>query len=158
MSDIASSSKDSFAIQSSMTAINNTNRANKLQGGYNQAAIRVGKQGLKVKKIVSAYYMKKLQDGGTTELSPYLIFLNSLPKNLSNYDPNYRMKDFWEFNGRPKNFKEGIDKGMFTLKYDGWHAGSVALNPETGDYEFMKSSSHPSIIDELNWYNSDDGK
>mgnify|MGYP006982746272 CR=1 FL=1 len=35
MSDIVNSAKNSFAIQSSMTNINNNRRANKLQGGYN---------------------------------------------------------------------------------------------------------------------------
>jgi hypothetical protein len=45
---------------------------------------------------------------------------------------------------------------MFTEYEDGWHANSVAENPKTGEIEFMKSSSHPSIQKELDWYNSDD--
>ena len=45
---------------------------------------------------------------------------------------------------------------MFTRFDDGWHANSVAENPNTGEIEFMKSSSHPSIQKELDWYNSDD--
>ena len=45
---------------------------------------------------------------------------------------------------------------MFTQFEDGWHANSVAKNPKTGEIEFMKSSSHPSIQKELDWYESDD--
>ena len=155
MSDIASSAKDSFAIQSSMTGINNNRRANKLQGGYNQAAVRVGRQGIKIKRIVSAYNMLvKLQKGGTAK-DPFNDFLTSLPLNLQD-TTNYRMKDYWEYNGRPKNFNEAIQKGMFTYEQDGWHAYSVQENPATGEIEFMKSSSHPTLQKELDWYNSDE--
>lgn len=66
MANIADSARDSFAIQTSMTNINNTSRANRLMGGYNQGAMRIGRQGLKIKKIISAYNMlqkmNKLKD------------------------------------------------------------------------------------------------
>ena len=156
MSSIASSAKDSFALQSSMTNINNNRRANRLQGGYNQAAVRVGRQGLKIKRIVSAYNMSvKLQKGGTIK-DPFKYYLQSLPLNLQD-TTNYRMKDYWEYNGRPKDFKEAIQKGMFIQEKDGWHAYSVQENPATGEIEFMKSSSHPNHHMEVDWYNSDDG-
>lgn len=156
MSDIVSSAKNNFAIQSYMTNINNNRRANKLQGGYNQAAIRIGRQGLKIKRIVSAYNMlMKLQKGGTIK-DPFNDYLSSLPLNLQD-TTNYRMKDYWEYNGRPKNFDEAIQKGMFTQEQDGWHAYSVQENPATGEIEFMKSPNHPTIQQEIEWYNSDDG-
>lgn len=155
MSNIASSAKDSFALQSSMTNINNNRRANRLQGGYNQAAVRIGRQGLKIKRVVSAYNMSvKLQKGGAIK-DPFNNFLTSLPLNLQD-TTNYRMKDYWEYNGRPKDFKEAIQKGMFIQEKDGWHAYSVQENPATGEIEFMKSSSHPTLQKELDWYNSDD--
>lgn len=155
MSDVASSAKDSFAIQSSMTNINNNRRANKLQGGYNQAAVRVGRQGLKIKRIVSAYNMAvKLQNGGKPK-DPFEVFLTSLPTNLQD-TTNYRMRDYWEYNNRPKDFNEAIQKGMFTQEQDGWHAYSVQENPATGEIEFMKPSSHPTLQKELDWYNSDE--
>lgn len=155
MSDIAGSAKDSFAIQSSMTNINNNSRANKLQGGYNQAAVRVGRQGMKVKRIVSAYNMAaKLQKGGTVK-DPFDEYLITLPQNLQD-TTNYRMRDYWEYNGRPKDFNDAIQKGMFTQEQDGWHAYSVQENPGTGEIEFMKSSSHPTLQKELDWYNSDE--
>lgn len=155
MSGIAGSAKDSFAIQSSMTNINNNRRANRLQGGYNQAAVRVGKQGLKIKRIVSAYNMSvKLQNGGKPK-DPFEVYLTSLPTNLQD-TTNYRMRDYWEYNNRPKDFNEAIQKGMFTQEQDGWHAHSVQENPATGEIEFMKSSSHPTLQKELDWYNSDE--
>ena len=155
MSDVASSAKDSFAIQSSMTNINNNRRANKLQGGYNQAAVRVGRQGLKIKRIVSAYNMAvKLQNGGKPK-DPFEVYLTSLPTNLQD-TTNYRMRDYWDYNNRPKDFNEAIQKGMFTQEQDGWHAYSVQENPATGEIEFMKPSSHPTLQKELDWYNSDE--
>ena len=151
MSDIAGSAKDSFAIQSSMTNINNNRRANKLQGGYNQAAVRVGRQGLKIKRIVSAYNMTvKLQHGGKSK-DPFEVYLTSLPTNLQD-TTNYRMRDYWEYNNRPKDFNEAISKGMFTQHKDGWHAKSVAENPKTGEIEYMKSSNHPTRYMESDWY------
>ena len=56
---------------------------------------------------------------------------------------------------------------MFTLEDDTdesgkrikrWHAKSVAFNPETGEYEFMKSYNHPNLKKELEWYDSDKAK
>lgn len=155
MSDIAGSAKDSFAIQSSMTNVNSNRRANKLMGGYNQAAVRVGRQGLKIKQIVSAYNMSvKLQNGGKPK-DPFEVYLTSLPENLQD-TTDYRMRDYWEYNNRPKDFNEAVQRGMFTQQQDGWHAYSVQENPGTGEIEFMKSSSHPTLQKELDWYNSDE--
>lgn len=36
------------------------------------------------------------------------------------------------------------------------HLRSVAENPETGQYDFLKRKDHPSLQAELDWYNSDD--
>lgn len=38
------------------------------------------------------------------------------------------------------------------------HLKSAYFNPETGEYEFMKSKNHPTLKYELEWYNSDDPK
>lgn len=155
MSDIASFAKDSFAIQNSMSSINGNSRANRLQGGYNQAAIRMGRKGLKIKRMISARNMTAKSQNKPKD--PYETFLVSLPTNLQNTD-NYRMKDYWEFNGRPKNFGEAIAKGIFTFEDDGlWHSYSVSENPNTGEIEFMKSDTHPTHQLEIDWYNSDEG-
>ena len=41
---------------------------------------------------------------------------------------------------------------MFTLEDDGWHARSIAENPETEEIEFMKSATHPTVYMETDWY------
>lgn len=38
------------------------------------------------------------------------------------------------------------------------HLYSVYKSPETGEYEFMKRKDHPTIQQELDWYNSDEGR
>jgi hypothetical protein len=88
-------------------------------------------------------------------------FASSLPKNLRPTDNDgYNMRRYWELNGKPENFLKGSSLHMFNLVKDddglNWHAGSIAQNPETGNYEFMKNSSHPAHYMELDWYNSDD--
>ena len=74
MAAIADNAADRFAITDSMAAINNNRRALALQGGYNQSAVRVGKQGMQLPIIKRAKQIlynigqiensSKLQDGG----------------------------------------------------------------------------------------------
>jgi hypothetical protein len=93
----------------------------------------------------------------------YAAFTETLPNNLKpREDSSYDMYRYWVLMGRPKDFNEGIDRNMFSEVTDNngtfYHAGSVARNPETGNYEFMKHSSHPNHYMELAWYNSNDPK
>lgn len=163
ISDIAEEATDRFNIRNSMAAINGNNYALQLQGGYDQRAVRVGRRGLKVesvtkaKEILSKYkeqQTNQLQQGGT--LDPFEHYLSTLPENQRD-SINFRVKDYWIFNGKPKDFKEARRRGMFTQEKDGWHASTIAWNPETGEGEFMKSPDHPSIQYEIDWYNSDNG-
>lgn len=111
--------------------------------------------------------IEEFQEGGRLDtLYDYVYYLSTLPKYQQN-ESNYRVKDYWRLNGKPKDFEEAVKKGMFTLEDDidesgkfvkRWHAKSVAFNPETGEYEFMKSADHPTLHYELEWYNSDDAK
>lgn len=157
MGEIADDATERFDIRNSMSAINGNRRALAMQGGYDSSSVRVGRQGLSIKNIVAAKRVVsalKYQQGGKVK-DPFDIYLQSLPENQRD-SSNFRVKDYWEFNGRPKNFDEAVMKGMFTQYEDGWHANSVAENPATGEIEFMKSSSHPSHSKEIDWYNSDD--
>ena len=163
ISNIADEATERFAIRNSMSAINGNRRALAMQGGYDQASIRVGKSGLKIntieraKNILSKYKKQQtnqLQQGGT--LDPFEHYLSTLPENQRD-STNFRVKDYWIFNGKPKDFKEARRRGMFTQEKDGWHASTIAWNPKTGEGEFMKSPNHPSIQQEIDWYNSDDG-
>jgi hypothetical protein len=63
------------------------------------------------------------------------------------------VKDYWIFNGKPKDFKEARRRGMFTPDKKGfYHARSVSENPETGEIEYMKASNHPTRYMESDWY------
>ena len=163
ISNISDEATERFAIRNSMSAINGNRRALTMQRGYDQASVRVGKSGLKIntieraKSILSKYkeqQTNQLQQGGP--IDPFDQYLESLPENQRD-STNFRVKDYWIFNGKPKDFKEARRRGMFTQEKDGWHASTIAWNPETGEGEFMKSPDHPSIQQEMDWYNSDDG-
>ncbi len=157
MSDIANNASDRFSIRNSMAAINGNRRRFHMQGGYDQSAVRVGRHGMIIQDLQRARRINnatKYQKGGKVS-DPFESYLQTLPENQRD-STDFRVKDYWEFNGKPKNFDEAVFRGMFTLFDDGWHANSVAENPNTGEIEFMKSSSHPSIQKELDWYNSDD--
>lgn len=157
MANIADMASDRFSLRNSMAAINGNRRALAMQGGYDQSAVRVGRNGLSFQNIDTAKRVVstlKFQHGNKMK-DPFYIYLQSLPKEQRD-STDFRVKDYWEFNGRPRNFEEAISKGMFTKQPDGWHANSVAENPLTGEIEFMKSSSHPNHHMEVEWYNSDD--
>lgn len=159
ISNIADEATERFAIMDSMSAINGNKRAFAMQGGYDQASIRVGKSGLKIntieraKNILSKYKKQQtnqLQQGGT--LDPFEHYLSTLPENQRD-STNFRVKDYWIFNGKPKDFKEARRRGMFTQDKAGlFHARSIAENPETGEIEYMKASSHPTRYMESDWY------
>lgn len=171
MQDISSDTQEAFALRDSMSAINGINREYRMQGGYDPTNTRVGRSGIKIENINRAKEIlsslpksQKLQSGGKIE-DEFKQYLNSLPEDQRN-TANFRVRDYWEYNGRPKNFEEAKSKGMFKQEEDfdengnslgySWHAFSVAKNPTLDEYEFMKSSSHPSVQKELDWYNSDD--
>lgn len=104
------------------------------------------------------------QNGGTlTDDEKYEIYRNSLPANLANSDPKvYRLRRFWELNGKPPVFAPYPDENgdlLYTFNNNDklWHTGSVAYNNDTDEYEFLKNSNHPTIKGEIDWYNSKDG-
>ena len=167
MTNIADETTKRFNIRDSMAAINGNRRKYYLQGGYNQANMRVGKSGMsielieKAKKIVSE--PRKLQIGGVIK-DPFEYYVSTLP--IAQRDSsNFRVRDYWRYNGQPKDFDEAKKKGMFEWVEDfdkdgkslgwSWHAFTVAKNPNADEYDFMKSSSHPTVQKELDWYNSD---
>ena len=155
ISNIADQVQDYYNLMASMDVINNNRYDFELRGGYQQNDIRIGKSGLKfdtidrAKSILSKFkdqQVNHLQEGGEFE-----YYLSTLPENQRD-STNYRVKDYWIFNGKPKDFKEARAKNMFTLEDDGWHARSIAENPETGEIEFMKSATHPTVYMETDWF------
>ena len=164
--DIGDEATDRRNIQYAMAAINGNRRKYYLQGGYNQANVRVGRSGMsleliaKAKKILSE--PRKLQTGGTVK-DPFEYYVSTLPVAQRD-SSNFRVRDYWQYNGQPKDFDEAKKRGMFEWVEDfdsngkslgwSWHAFTVAKNPNTDEYDFMKSSSHPTVQKELDWYNS----
>lgn len=77
MADIADEATDRFAIRNSMAAINGNRRKYYLQGGYNQADVRVGKSGMSLDLIAKAkkvlHESRKLKGGG--QITPTEILL-----------------------------------------------------------------------------------
>lgn len=156
---IVDNAEDRRLITQSMSAINGNRYGFQLQGNYNQSAIRAGKHGMilqdlqRAKRIVSSM---KYQKGGQVK-DLFTAFISTLPDNQKpTKDGGFNVKRYWELNGKPKNFKEAIERGMYSQQEDGWHAHTVQYNPEADEYEFMKSSTHPTLQYELDWYNSND--
>lgn len=127
------------------------NRQFNMNGGYDQRYASTFKKG---GKLDQARQILKCQKGQPLS-DPYSVYLQSLP-DYQRTSEDFRVRDYWEYNGRPKDFNEAISKGMFHQLDDGWHANSVQMNPETGEIEFMKSSKHPNHHMETEWYNSND--
>lgn len=160
MGIIGDYNSDRRLISQSTSAINHNNYMLNMQGGYDQSAIRVGKKGLKIspKKAREITRKKKIQEevagfqkGGKT-LDLFQVYLNTLPENQRD-TTNYRVKDYWKFNGKPKDFEEALSKGMFIKDKKGfYHANSISENPETGEIEYMKASDHPTRYMESDWY------
>ena len=77
MTSIANNSANRFAIRNSMAAINGNRRKYYLQGGYNQADVRVGKSGMSLDLIAKAkkvlHESRKLKGGG--QITPTEILL-----------------------------------------------------------------------------------
>ena len=99
------------------------------------------------------------QQGGDIE-KRYQSFITTLPANLKPKEgDNYNMRRFWELHGMPNTFNSK-DSSMWSWHPEdrSYHASSVAYNKDNDTYEFVKSSKHPTIQKELDWYNSPEGK
>lgn len=172
MSGISDEATDRRNLRNSMSAFNGIRREYELQGGYNQANIRVGKEGLKFELTFEGELpnlifsgelpqifkfggeLPKLQFGGEMPISKYQKFIESLPDNLKPKEgDNYNMKLLWELNGKPESFND-VKGIIFTYdkKDKSWHAPSVAYNENKDEYVFLKSLNHPTYNKELEWY------
>lgn len=156
ITNIANEARKRFDIQNSSMGVATNRRNMSLQGGYDQASVRVGKKGLKLnsidraKNILIKYKVNQFKKGG--KLDPFEYYFSTLPENQKD-STNFRVKDYWIFNGKPKDFKEALKRGMFVKGFDDvYHAMSIAENPETGEIEYMKSANHPTRHMESDWY------
>ena len=85
----------------------------------------------------------------------YNQYLNTLPDN-QRFTPNdaYDSYFYWKLNGRPRNFEEAYNKGMFHYDHsdNGYHANSIAFGEDGVGY-FMKPKTHDTVHMETDWYN-----
>lgn len=105
-----------------------------------------------------------LQEGGKTEkvdgitgAAPKITFqswYNLIPKDR-NDTTQYNLRRAFEL-APMEELEAWRTSSIKDLKDGKNHLNSVYLNPETGEYEFMKSKNHPTLKYELEWYNSDD--
>lgn len=98
MESISDYATDRFDIRNSMAAINGNRRRFNMQGGYNQAAIQVGKNGMSiVKRVVGKYKMQeKLKLHNQQQ-----AYLNPIPDNQT-----FVTEEIQEANIIPENFKD----------------------------------------------------
>lgn len=123
---------------------------------YKPKNVDKGEKGMKTKVLD--------QKDKTEDQKKFEEFLVTTPPNIKNTDPaEYRMYRYWELNGKPETFWEGVSKDMFIWndRDKSFHGNSVAQN-EKGEYEFMKLPNHPTTHMELDWFNegkkyTDDG-
>lgn len=85
----------------------------------------------------------------------YNKYLNTLPDN-QRFTPNeeYDSYLYWQLNGKPRNFKEAYDRGMFNYDHsdNGYHGNSIAYDDNGVGY-FIKPKTHDTVKYELDWYN-----
>lgn len=98
ISDISQDIQDRTAIRTAMAAINGNRRGFHMQGGYDQAAIRVGRHGMSIELLEKARSILKAQKG--IKLSPLETYKQQAPQNWesipTNGKPTYQewIKDF----------------------------------------------------------------
>lgn len=98
ISDISQDIQDRTAIRTAMAAINGNRRGFHMQGGYDQAAIRVGRHGMSIELLEKARSILKAQKG--SKLDPVSAYKNLAPKDWEiipdSGKPSYQewIKDF----------------------------------------------------------------
>ena len=151
ITDIADQATDRFAIRNSMAAINGNRRALAMQGGYNQAAIQVGRKGMVIVKRAASQH--KMQERRKT-LDPFKYYLSTLPD-----DQRTITREQWESSGSPKNFGEAIASGIFSYGDNGWQKveefkeggklNNLSVLVEIDTYSIPEEVLNHAIIDEI---------
>lgn len=98
ISDISQDIQDRTAIRTAMAAINGNRRGFHMQGGYDQASIRVGRKGMSIELLNKARSILKAQKG--SKLDPMSTYKNLAPSDWESIPntgkPSYQewIKDF----------------------------------------------------------------
>lgn len=92
-------------------------------------------------------------DGGPIK-PPYEQWYKTVPEDR-NDTTEYNLRRAYDL-ASMKQLEEWRKARAEELEAGKKHLNSVYRNPQTGEYEFMKSKNHPTIQYELDWYNSND--
>jgi len=92
-------------------------------------------------------------DGGPIK-PPYEQWYKTVPEDR-NDTTEYNLRRAYDL-ASMKQLEEWRKARAEELAAGKKHLNSVYRNPQTGEYEFMKSKNHPTIQYELDWYNSND--
>lgn len=151
MESISDYATDRFDIRNSMAAINGNRRRFNMQGGYNQAAIQVGKNGMSiVKRVVGKYKMQeKLKLHNQQQ-----AYLNPIPDNQT-----FVTEEIQEANIIPENFKDISELYPYNTnleKVEEFKEGGTLSNNSfieeinlSSPYNKLKEESIVSIIEEI---------
>jgi len=120
-------------------------------------------------------FIKKLQSGGNTvepkattdvvvsnpvvdayslinkDNSDYNSFTETLPRNLQpKVGDDYDMRYLWDNAGKPKDFDEALNNGLFALYGEDQKYHAFSSEPHTGRH--LKSRSHPTLYMEAEYF------
>ena len=168
ISQIADESRIQKQLQASMSTINSNRRKFYMQGGYDQSAIRVGRQGMSIQLLEKAKsIILKAQQGA--KLNPMEQYQKLVPENWETFSDNKPTYQDWVKDVNPNFINDNYDleaaynnlpysemqrwkfavnrptkkEQDYYLDYnvDGYfpfHTGSVAPLQGTEDYIFLK--------------------
>lgn len=148
--EVVKFNKDNIQVLSDQPMLNGISPANALLAGGNFNKI------FKTQQSINGNYGGSYAENGTNKDDiAYNKFIETLPDNQRYTDTTkYDMRRYWELNGKPKNFKESINREepMFHLEDDGYyHASTIAWN-DKGEGEFIKNRNHETIGLEIGSY------
>ena len=101
LSDIMGNASDRFSIRDSMSAINGNRRAFAMQGGYNQSAIQVGREGMIMAKRGAS--QRRIQER-RKKINLFQSYLSS--------DQKTSLENIEDQQDAQKNFEEALAKGI----------------------------------------------
>lgn len=168
ISQIADESRIQKQLQASMSAINSNRRKFYMQGGYDQSAIRVGRQGMSIQLLEKAKsIILKAQQGA--KLNPMEQYQKLVPENWETFSDNKPTYQDWVKDVNPNFINDNYDleaaynnlpysemqRWKFAVNrptkkeqdyyldynvngYFPFHTGSVAPLQGTEDYIFLK--------------------
>lgn len=135
ISDISQDVQDRTAIRTAMAAINGNRRGFHMQGGYDQAAIRVGRRGMSIELLNKARSILKAQKG--SKLDPVSAYKNLAPNDWESI-PNTGKPSYQEWvkdvNPDFQNENYDLESAYNNLPYDEMQRWKWATNQPNYDF------------------------